>query len=66
MAQPKKSTKSKLGVRVTLVGEAKDIVKEEQKKYKKKKQIRGKNKIINLLLVELSQLRNSTAQVRIA
>ena len=49
--------KQNLKVIVTLQGDALNLVTSEQKKYQRKKQIRGKNKLINLLLSELHQLR---------
>jgi hypothetical protein len=49
--------KATVKTQVTLVGAAKDLVLSEQKKYRSKKQIRGKNKLINQLLCELAGLR---------
>ena len=51
--------KESLKVIVTLTGEALGLVKDTQKAYKKKKQIRGKNKIINLLLGEHAQCKRT-------
>ena len=49
--------KQSLSLRIVLTGDALTIVKDEKKKYEKKKIIRGKNKIVNLLLSELQQAR---------
>jgi hypothetical protein len=51
------ATKKRLEVRVKLENKGLILVREEQVKYKKKKQIRGKNKIVNILLAELYDLR---------
>ena len=49
----------KLKVLLTLRGEALNIVLLEQKKYTEQDSIRGKNKIVNQLLTELSVVRNT-------
>ena len=51
--------KESLKVIVTLTGDALGLVKDTQKSYTKKKQIRGKNKIINLLLVQHAQCKRT-------
>lgn len=47
----------KLKVQVTLKGNALNLVLFEQKKYQEQDTIRGKNKLINQLLCELSEFR---------
>lgn len=53
--------KDSIKVLVTLTGEAKDFVLAEQKRYLKQRLTRGKNKIINLSLIELKNKRDTPA-----